>query len=181
MNIYEYRVRTISGKEVSLSDYKGKVLIIVNTASKCGFTPQYEELQQLYNEFADRGLEILGFPSNQFAEQEPGTNEEVQQFCQINYGVSFPMFEKTEVRGKNAHPLFNYLTTTAPFKGFDMKHPIGEKLQEVLKEKYPEFLEGDAIKWNFTKFLINRQGEVIARYEPTTTPLAMKDDIKKLL
>lgn len=181
MNIYEYRVRTISGKEVSLSDYKGKVLIIVNTASKCGFTPQYEELQQLYNEFADGGLEILGFPSNQFAEQEPGTNEEVQQFCRINYGVSFPMFEKTEVRGKNAHPLFNYLTTKAPFKGFDMKHPIGGKLQEVLKEKYPEFLEGDAIKWNFTKFLINRQGEVIARYEPTTSPLAMKDDIKKLL
>ncbi|MDF2499614.1 MAG: Peroxiredoxin [Anaerosporomusa subterranea] len=181
MSIYDYEVRTIDGKEVSLADYKGKVLIIVNTASKCGFTPQYEELQKLYNAYADRGLEILGFPSNQFAEQEPGSNAEVQQFCQINYGVSFPMFEKTEVRGKSAHPLFVYLTDKAPFKGFDSSHPIGGKLQEILKEKFPELLEGDSIKWNFTKFLINRQGEVVGRYEPTTSPMEMKNEIEKLL
>ncbi|MZP29767.1 redoxin domain-containing protein [Heliobacterium undosum] len=181
MSIYDFKVRTIGGKEVSLSNYKGKVLLIVNTASKCGFTPQYEELQKLYNTYADRGLEILGFPSNQFAEQEPGSNEEVQQFCQINYGVSFPMFEKIEVRGKNAHPLFNFLTHEAPFRGFDLDHPIGGKLQDVLKDNFPEMLEGDSIKWNFTKFLINRQGEVVGRYEPTTTPLSMKEDIEKLL
>ena len=181
MNIYDCEVRTIGGKEVSLANYKGKVLIIVNTASKCGFTPQYEELQKLYNAYSDSGLEILGFPSNQFAEQEPGSNEEVQQFCQMNYGVSFPMFEKTEVRGKNAHPLFHYLTDKAPFKGFDLNHPIGGKLQGVLQEKFPELLEGDSIKWNFTKFLINRQGEVIGRYEPTTSPMEMKNEIEKLL
>lgn len=181
MNIYDFRARTITGQEIALSNYRGKVLIIVNTASKCGFTPQYEELQSLYNTYADRGLEILGFPSNQFAGQEPGSNEEVQQFCRINYGVNFPMFEKTEVRGDNAHPLFNYLTQQAPFTGFNLNHPIGGKLQSILQEKFPEMLAGDSIKWNFTKFLINRQGEVVGRYEPTTSPLAMKEDIEKLL
>jgi len=181
MSIYDYEAKTISGKEISLADYKRKVLIIVNTASKCGFTPQYEELQKLYNTYAKRGLEILGFPSNQFAEQEPGSNAEVQQFCQINYGVSFPMFEKTEVRGPKAHPLFDYLTNKAPFKGFNLKHPIGGKLQEVLEEKFPELLAGNSIKWNFTKFLINRQGEVVSRYEPTTSPMEMKEEIEKLL
>lgn len=181
MSIYDFSVTTIEGKETSLADYKGKVIIIVNTASKCGFTPQYEELQTLYNTYAEKGLVILGFPSNQFAEQEPGSNAEVQNFCRLNYGVSFPMFEKTEVRGKNAHPLFVYLTEQAPFKGFDPNHPIAGKLQEVLQEKFPELLEGSSVKWNFTKFLINRQGEVVRRYEPTTTPLAMKGDIEKLL
>jgi len=181
MSIYDYNAKTISGEEIKLADYKGKVVIIVNTASKCGFTPQYEELQQLYDDYAARGLEILGFPSNQFAEQEPGSNDEVQQFCRINYGVSFQMFEKTEVRGENAHPLFNYLTSKVPFKGFDLNHPIGGKLQAVLQENFPELLEGDSIKWNFTKFLVNRQGEVVGRYEPTTSPLAMKEDIEKLL
>ena len=181
MSIYDFKVRTISGEEITLANYKGKVVIIVNTASKCGFTPQYEELQQLYNDYAARGLEILGFPSNQFAEQEPGSNEEVQQFCRINYGVSFPMFEKIEVRGENAHPLFDYLTKQVPFKGFDLNHPIGNKLQTALQENFPELLAGDSIKWNFTKFLINRQGEVVGRYEPTTPPLEMKADIEKLL
>lgn len=181
MNIYDFKAKTIAGREVSLADYKGKVLLIVNTASKCGFTPQYAELQNLYTTYAERGLEILGFPSNQFAEQEPGSNEEVQQFCQINYGVSFPMFAKTDVRGENAHPLFNYLTQHAPFKGFDLNHPIGGKLQEVLKDNFPEMLEGDSIKWNFTKFLINRQGEIVGRYEPTTSPVEMKETIEKLL
>ncbi|HAK72423.1 MAG TPA: glutathione peroxidase [Sporomusaceae bacterium] len=181
MNTYDFSVTTIEGKQTSLADYKGKVAIIVNTASKCGFTPQYEELQTLYNIYAENGLVILGFPSNQFAEQEPGSNAEVQSFCRLNYGVSFPMFEKTEVRGTNAHPLFVYLTEQAPFKGFDPKHPIAGKLQEVLQEKFPELLEGNSVKWNFTKFLINRQGEVVGRYESTTSPLAMKADIEKLL
>lgn len=181
MNIYDFKVTAIDGREVSLQSYKGKVLLIVNTASKCGFTPQYEELQELYNTYAHEGLEILGFPSNQFAEQEPGSNLEVQEFCKINYGVTFPMFEKTEVRGDNAHPLFSYLTEQAPFKGFDVNHPIGKKLQEILQEKFPEMLEGHSIKWNFTKFLVDRQGNVIGRYEPTTSPMEMKEDIQKLL
>lgn len=181
MNIYDFKLKSINGKEVSLADYKGRVLVIVNTASKCGFTPQYEELQELYKIYQEQGLEILGFPSNQFAEQEPGSNAEVQNFCQINYGVTFPLFEKIDVRGKAAHPLFKYLAEKAPFKGFDLNHPIGEKLQGVLQEKFPEFLEGNDIKWNFTKFLIDRKGNVVGRYEPTTVPLAMKEEIEKLL
>ena len=181
MSIYDFKVKSISGKEVSLADFKGKVLIIVNTASKCGFTPQYEELQELYKIYGDQGLEILGFPSNQFAAQEPGTNEEVQNFCRINYGVNFSLFEKMDVRGKKAHPLFKYLTEKAPFKGFNLNHPIGEKLQGVLKANFPELLEGNDIKWNFTKFLIDREGNVAGRYEPTTTPMEMRDDIEKLL
>lgn len=181
MNIYDFKLKSINGKEVSLADYKGKVLVIVNTASKCGFTSQYEELQKLYKMYQNQGLEILGFPSNQFAEQEPGSNAEVQSFCQINYGVTFPLFEKIDVRGKEAHPLFKYLAEKAPFKGFDLKHPNGEKLQGVLKEKFPEFLEGNDIKWNFTKFLIDKKGNVIGRYEPTTVPLSMKEEIEKLL
>lgn len=181
MSLYDFKMRSISGKEVSLADFKGKVLLIVNTASKCGFTSQYEELQELYKMYQQYGLEILGFPSNQFAAQEPGSNDEVQSFCKINYGVTFPLFEKMDVRGAHAHPLFNYLTEKAPFKGFDPSHPIAEKLQSVLKEQFPELLEGNGIKWNFTKFLVDKQGNVVGRYEPTTTPLAMKNDIEKLL
>jgi glutathione peroxidase len=181
VNIYDFQVKDIDGKIISLAEFKGKVLLIVNTASKCGFTPQYEELQALYNAYADQGLEILGFPSNQFAEQEPGSNTEVQNFCRLNYGVSFPMFEKTEVRGANAHPLFAYLTEQVPFTGFDASHPIAGKLQEALQTTFPELLTGDGIKWNFTKFLVSRQGDVVGRYEPTTSPLAMKPAIEKLL
>jgi glutathione peroxidase len=181
MSIYEFRLKSIEGKEISLTNYKGKVLLIVNTASKCGFTPQYEELQELYKIYRDQGLEILGFPSNQFAEQEPGSNAEVQNFCQINYGVTFPLFAKIDVRGSEAHPLFQYLTKEAPFQGFDLNHPIGEKLQGVLEEKFPEFLKGNDIKWNFTKFLVDSQGNVKGRYEPTATPLSMREDIERLL
>lgn len=181
MSIYDFKIRSISGKEVSLAEYKGKVLLIVNTASKCGFTPQYEELQELYKMYQQYGLEILGFPSNQFAAQEPGSNDEVQSFCKINYGVTFPLFEKMDVRGDHAHPLFSYLTEKAPFKGFDPNHPIADKLQSVLKDQFPELLEGNGIKWNFTKFLVDKQGNVVGRYEPTTAPLAMKSDIEKLL
>ena len=181
LSFYDFKVKSISGKEVSLTDYKGKVLLIANTASKCGFTPQYEELEQLYKTYQEQGLEVLGFPSNQFAEQEPASNAEVQNFCQINYGVTFPLFEKMDVRGSSAHPLFTYLTDKAPFKGFDLNHPSGGALQGILQEKFPHFLEGNSIKWNFTKFLIDREGNVVGRYEPTTLPLSMKKDIEKLL
>jgi len=181
MSIYDFKVKTKRGEEKSLSDYKGKVLLIVNTASKCGFTPQYEGLQAIYDKYKDRGLEILGFPCNQFAGQEPGTDEEVQTFCKVNYGVSFPIFAKGDVRGESAQPLFKYLTAQKGFKGFDEKHPIAKPLMEALQKNFPEYLEGDGIKWNFTKFLINRDGEVVERFEPTTVPEELGSQIEKLL
>ncbi|OPX46021.1 hydroperoxy fatty acid reductase gpx1 [Ruminiclostridium hungatei] len=181
MNIYDFKAKTIDGREISLDKYKDKVVIIVNTASKCGFTPQYEDLQKLYDKYRDRGVEILGFPSNQFAGQEPGSDEDINNFCTLNYGVDFQMFSKLEVRGPNAHPLFEYLTGQAPFKGFDMTHSLGKKLKGLLEEKFSETLSGDSIKWNFTKFLIDRNGNVAGRYEPTTSPLDMEGEIEKLL
>lgn len=181
MSLYNFKANLINGKEVSLAEYKGKVLLIVNTASKCGFTSQYEELQALYEEYHMKGLEILGFPSNQFAEQEPGSNEEVQSFCKINYGVTFPLFEKIDVRGETAHPLFQYLTKQVPFQGFDSSHPVAARLQSTLAERFPEFLAGDSVKWNFTKFLVDRNGQVVGRFEPTTAPLAIKPAVEKLL
>ena len=181
MKLYDFKVQTIRGEEKLLADYAGKVLIIVNTASKCGFTPQYKELQDLYLQYKERGLEILGFPSNQFAAQEPGSNDEVQQFCRLNYGVTFPLFAKGDVRGETAQPLFRYLTEQKGFGGFDESHPVARPLMDALAKKFPEYLEGDSIKWNFTKFLINREGEVAARFEPTTTPASMAGDIEKLL
>ncbi|WHY73422.1 glutathione peroxidase [Fictibacillus enclensis] len=158
MSVYEYHAKTIMGEEKSLQEYEGKVLLIVNTASKCGFTPQYKELQALYDEFKDQGLEILGFPCNQFAGQEPGNEEEIQEFCQLNYGVAFPMFAKVDVKGDHAHPLFTYLTSEAP-----------------------GILGSKAIKWNFTKFLVNKQGAVVSRHSPQTSPKDMKKEIEALL
>ena len=181
MSVYDFTVKTNKGVEKNLADYKGKVLLIVNTASKCGFTPQFEGLQKLYKDYKDKGLEILGFPCNQFAGQEPGTNEEVQTFCKANYGVTFQIFEKGDVRGETAQPLFKYLTAEKGFKGFDESHPIAKPLMDALKTNFPEYLEGDGIKWNFTKFLIDREGNVVERFEPTTDPAAIASDIEKLL
>jgi len=181
MSIYSFIAKDIDGKEVYLQDFKGKVLVIVNTASKCGFTPQYEALEKIYKEYNAKGLEILGFPSNQFAEQEPGTNDEVQSFCKINYGVTFPLFEKTDVRGDSAHPLFKYLSEAVPFKGFDLNSESGKMLNDVLTSNFPNFLEGNSIKWNFTKFLIDKEGNVVARFEPTEKPEDMIPEIEKLL
>ena len=181
MGVYEFSAKTNSGEEKSLKDYAGKVLIIVNTASKCGFTPQYKELQELYDNYKDKGLEILGFPCNQFGAQEPGSNSEVQQFCRRNYGVSFQIFEKGDVRGETAQPLFKYLTEEKGFKGFDKDHELSAILMDALKKNYPEYLEDDGIKWNFTKFLIDREGNVVERFEPTTSPSAMTAAIEKLL
>ncbi len=181
MSVYDYKVIGIDGEEISLEQYKGKVLIIANTASKCGFTPQYADLEKLYKKYNNQGLEILGFPCNQFAGQEPGNNKEVKNFCQLNYGVSFPLFEKIDVRGTSANPLFKYLSEKIPFKGLDLNHPSGQILYNFLKEKFPEYLMGNSIKWNFTKFLIDREGNVIGRFEPTTEPLDMVSEIEKLL
>ena len=181
MKFYDLSARTAEGKEKSMEDYKGKVVVVVNTASKCGFTPQYEDLEKLYKEYKTQGFEVLGFPSNQFMEQEPGNNEEIQQFCKLNYGVSFQIFDKTDVRGKDSHEIFKYLSDNSKFEGFDMNHPTAKVLDSILKEKYPEFLLDDGVKWNFTKFLIDREGNIKGRFEPTTSPLDMKEAIENLL
>ena len=181
MKIYDFKIKDINGEEVSLDKYKGKVVLIVNTASKCGFTPQYEKLQELYEKYNDRDFEILGFPCNQFAEQEPGNSEDIKSFCNFNYGVTFPMFEKINVRGNEAHPLYKYLTKEAPFKGYDLNSESGKFLHNFLTENFPEFLEGDSIKWNFTKFLIDKNGNIIKRYESPIEPLDISNDIEKLL
>ncbi|MEF9951061.1 MAG: glutathione peroxidase [Clostridium sp.] len=157
MKLYDFKVNKLNGQEVSMEDYKGKVLLIVNTASKCGLTPQFEGLESLYKEYKDRGFEVLGFPCNQFANQEKGSNAEIHEFCQLNYGVSFTMFEKINVNGDEAHPLYKYLKSEA--KGL------------LTKE----------VKWNFTKFLIDNKGNVIKRYAPIVEPSKIKSDIEKLL
>lgn len=155
--LHDFDARLLTGEQVHLSDHRGKVVVVVNTASKCGFTPQFEELEQLYRTHAEQGLVVLGFPCNQFAHQDPGTSAEIGEFCQLNYGVTFPMFEKVDVNGEHAHPLFRWL-----------------------KEQKGGLL-GGAIKWNFTKFLVGRDGRVIERYAPTTKPSDMEADIEAAL
>ena len=181
MSIYDFSAKLINGKEISFNEFKGKVIVIVNTASKCGFTPQYSDLQKLYEKFGSQELVILGFPCNQFGEQEPGENDEVNTFCQLNYGVTFPIFEKIDVKGIDAHPLFKHLTKEAPFEGYDTSNSIGKILYAMLREKYPENVFGDTVKWNFTKFLLNREGEVIRRFEPSVAPFDMEADIKNII
>lgn len=181
MNFYDFNAKDIDGKEINMSNYKGKVILVVNTASKCGFTPQYADLEKLHKEFNESGLEILGFPCNQFLEQEPGNNKEVKSFCEINYGVTFKLFEKIDVRGLTAHPIFKFLCEKEKFKGFDLTKPNGKLLNSILNEKFPEYFIDDSIKWNFTKFLIDREGNVAGRFEPTVDPLDMVENIKKLL
>ncbi|MCU0951282.1 MAG: glutathione peroxidase [Burkholderiaceae bacterium] len=157
-SVYDFEAATIDGKPRKLADYRGKVLLVVNTASKCGFTPQYAGLEKLYTQYKDRGFAVLGFPSNQFGAQEPGPDDEIAEFCHVNYGVSFPMFSKVDVNGAAAHPLFRHLTSAK--KGL---------------------LGSEAIKWNFTKFLIGKDGTVIDRYAPTTTPESIARDIETAL
>lgn len=181
MAIYDFKVNNIDGKEIELSQYKGKVLIIVNTATKCGFAPQLEDLQKLYIKYKDRGLEILGFPSNQFENQEPGSNEDVKKVCSINYGVTFNMFEKTDVRGKDALPLFSYLISEKPFRGFNLNDPQQKFFNTFLEENFPESLIDDSIKWNFTKFLVDKNGKIIGRFESPIDPLSMESYIEALL
>ncbi len=156
--IYDFEVDDIHGKKVKLGVYKGKVLLIVNTASKCGFTPQYKGLEALYERLGPRGFEVLGFPCNQFGAQEPGSEEEIESFCEMNYGVSFPLFAKIDVNGDGASPLYKHL-----------------------KKAKPGLLGSEAIKWNFTKFLVDRDGNVVERYAPNTEPEKIAPDIEKLL
>jgi glutathione peroxidase len=156
--IYDFTVDDIEGKPVKLDRFKGKVLLVVNTASKCGFTPQYKGLEALYRKYHDRGLEVLGFPCNQFGAQEPGSEQEIATFCQANYDVTFPMFAKIDVNGDATAPLYRYL-----------------------KHEKPGLLGTEAIKWNFTKFLVDRDGRVVARFAPNDPPVALEDDVAKAL
>ncbi|OBR94676.1 MULTISPECIES: glutathione peroxidase [Clostridium] len=181
MLIYDFKVKTIDDNEICLQKYKGKVLLIVNTASKCGFTPQYEELESLYKKIENEKFEILGFPCNQFANQEPGTNKDIKQFCKINYGVTFPVFAKINVNGCDEHPLYKYLKEKAPFKGFDESSSSGKLLSTFLNEKFPDMLIGNSIKWNFTKFLIDKNGNVVKRFESPVEPMQIENEILQLI
>lgn len=166
MNAYDFCVKAQDGTDVALSQYAGKVLLIVNTATGCGFTPQYDELQDLYEECQAAGLEILDFPCNQFGEQAPGSNEEIHSFCTGRYGITFPQFDKIDVNGENAIPLYKWLTANSTFGGFGIS-PMGILLNGVVKKFDADYKNNSAIKWNFTKFLISRSGDIIARFEPT--------------
>ncbi|MGL5259829.1 MAG: glutathione peroxidase [Lachnospiraceae bacterium] len=173
MNIYNFIVKDGKNKEVSLTEYKNKVLLIVNTATECGFTPQYSDLQDLYKKLGNENFEILDFPCNQFGNQSPGNNEEIATFCNTRFGITFPIFSKIDVNGKNASPLFTYLKEQKGFDGFDKEHPLTKILEEVLSKADPNYKETSDIKWNFTKFLIDQKGNVIGRFEPM-------DDIEKI-
>jgi glutathione peroxidase len=181
MNIYDFKAVSKHGDEVALSEYEGKVLLIVNTATQCGFTPQYDDLQDLYEKYSDEGFVVLDFPCNQFGNQAPGTDDEIYTFCESNYGISFPTFSKIEVNGENAHPLFQYLTSQKGFAGFDEAHPIAPKLIPMLAAGDPDYASKPSIKWNFTKFLIDRKGNVIERFEPTADMFLVEARIKEFL
>ena len=179
--VYDFKVTNDEGKEVSLSDYKGKVILIVNTATRCGFTPQYKGLEELYQKYSQSGLEILDFPCNQFGQQAPGSIEEIHNFCTANFNIHFPQFDKIDVNGDNAHPLFTYLKSKQAFGGFDLNERLGKLLDDMMRKKDPEFDKNPDIKWNFTKFLIDRQGNVIKRFEPTDKMADVEMEIAKAL
>lgn len=179
MSIYDFKVKTQDGKEIYLSDYKGKVMLIVNTATGCGFTPQYDELQDIYDEFKEQGMEILDFPCNQFGGQAPGNDEEIHSFCTGRYGITFPQFAKVDVNGDNAIPLFAWLTENTKFEGFG-KGPMALMMSGVAKKMDKEYKNNGKIKWNFTKFLIDRDGNIVARFEPTDMK-NLKEKIKECL
>lgn len=180
-NLYDFEVMAQGGKPIKLDKFKGKVVLIVNTASKCGFTPQYTELESLYKRYNSRGLEILDIPCNQFGGQSPESDAETTEFCQLNYGTEFPQMKKSEVNGANELPLYKWLKAEQGFKGFDKGHRLSEILDTKLREADADYDKKSDIKWNFTKFLINRQGEVVARFEPTADMAKVEEAIEKLL
>ena len=179
MNAYDFTVKTRKGEEVPLSNYKGQVLLIVNTATGCGFTPQYKELQAIYDAHKADGLEILDFPCNQFADQAPGTDEEIHTFCTGRFGITFPQFAKIDVNGENAIPLYQWLTSSTKFDGFS--GPAGLMLSGVVKKMDKDYKQNGNIKWNFTKFLIDREGNIVERIEPTTSMDKVKAKVEAVL
>lgn len=180
MSIYDFTVKAQDGSDVSLSDYKGKVLLVVNTATECGFTPQYKELQELYDEFHESGLEILDFPCNQFGEQAKGTDEEIHTFCTGRFGITFPQFSKIDVNGENAIPLYKWLCANTKFEGFGMS-PMGIAMSGILKKIDKDYKNNSSIKWNFTKFLVDRTGNIVVRLEATGSLKNLKAEIQKLI
>ena len=179
MNIYDFTVKAQDGSEVSLADYKGKVLLVVNTATGCGFTPHYEDLQDLYDECHDKGLEILDFPCNQFAGQAPGSDEEIHSFCTGRYGITFPQFSKVDVIGENAIPLYKWLSENTTFDG--IKGAMGLMMKGVAKKMDKDYKNNGNVKWNFTKFLIDREGNIVGRFEPTDSMKDVADAVKAVL
>ena len=178
--VYDFTVKDRKGNDVSLKDYAGKVLLIVNTATGCGFTPHYDPLEKMYKDFKDKGLEILDFPSNQFANQAPGSDDEIHQFCTMKFGTEFPQFAKIDVNGDNADPLFAFLAGEKPFEGF------GKGIKNAALNKFADmnnkaFGDKAYIKWNFTKFLIDREGNVVARFEPTVDMSEVRDAVEAML
>lgn len=181
MNVYDFTVKNNQGKDVSLKEYEGKVLLIVNTATECGFTPQYSWLQKLFKKYEGQGFMILDFPCNQFGHQAPGTADEIAQFCQGRFGVTFPQFAKIDVNGKEEAPLYRYLKSQKGFAGFDPKHKITPILEGILSKDDPDYKKNPDIKWNFTKFLIDRKGGVVCRFEPTAAEALVEEKVKTLL
>ena len=179
--LYGLQVEDLSGQNVSLADYKGKVLLVVNTATRCGFTPQYEALQGLYETFQNDGLEILDFPCNQFGQQAPGTNQEIHQFCTSTYDITFPQFARIDVNGADESPLFTLLKKEQPFQGFDKQDRMGALLDGMLRKQDPDYDQKADIKWNFTKFLVGRNGKVLRRFEPTVPMEQVKEAVREAL
>ena len=178
--IYDFKAESNVGEEVNFADYKGKVLLVVNTASKCGFTPQYDGLEALYKKYRDKGLVVIGFPCDQFGHQEPGTDEEIVEFCKLNYGVTFPLMAKSDVNGENANEVFKWLYSEKPFAGWGDSE-TGKRMDGMLSRNDPDYASNPDIKWNFTKFLIDRKGRVVARFEPVVTPGELESEIEALL
>lgn len=179
MNVYDFTVKAQDGSDIALADYRGKVLLIVNTATGCGFTPQYGDLQDLYDEHQKDGLEILDFPCNQFGEQAPGSDEEIHSFCTGRFGITFPQFAKIDVNGDNAIPLYKWLEDNSKFEGFG--GVMGMVVSAVVKKTDKDYKNNSKIKWNFTKFLIDREGNLVARFEPTTSMKEVKKQVEALL
>jgi len=180
--VYEFSVKDRKGHEVSLKEYANEVLLIVNTATKCGFTPQYEELENLYKKYHAQGFEILDFPCNQFGQQAPGTDESIHEFCKLNFGTEFPQFKKIKVNGDDADPLYKFLKEEKGYKGGDKTHPIYPILEKMYNEgDDPDWAKKPDIKWNFTKFLVNKKGQVVARFEPTEKISKIEEQIEELL
>ena len=180
-SIYDFTVKDNKGNDISLAQYKGKVLLIVNTATACGFTPQYSELEALYEAYGEKGLEILDFPCNQFGAQAPGTDEEIQSFCTLNFGTKFPRFKKIEVNGENESPLYTYLKAQKGFAGFDPAHPLTKILDDMFTKADADYTKKPDVKWNFTKFLVDQEGNVVERFEPTATKEVLAPAIENLL
>ena len=181
MKFYDFEAEDVLCQKRKMEEFKGKVVLVVNTATRCGFTPQYDDLQNLYEKYEESGLEILDFPCNQFGNQAPESNEEIVTFCDAKFGITFKHFAKIEVNGENAHSLYQYLKAQKGFSGFDPEHPLTPFLESMMERTQPDYKESADIKWNFTKFLIDREGNVVERFEPTDDMEQVEQKIAELL